>query len=269
MGLFKNKLIKWSLRIIIVVCLIFAFWLSVAAFPQPAFKYKQQFGQCTVYSDIEFTDSFTAIMNDVNDRLSANELHTPQKNTRVFICHDQKIFSAFATISLLNPDIQGFNLSVFGNTFICVPKINALKESHGGSPKYNIREGNIAHTIAHEIVHEYTMDAIGFSKYRKLPVWKSEGYAEYGANCVHFLTDTVLTFDKRIEINLDEFCWDPTEAWVRSHYQSALMIEFLHDIEGLTIEEIMNDSIQYADTYQAMMNWHKRNIPNMNNGDGC
>jgi len=102
------------------------------------------------------------------------------------LCYDQRLFSAFATISLLKPDIQGFNLSIMGNTFVCIPKIQALKESHGNFPTYNVREGNIAHTIAHEIIHEYTMDAIGFNKYRKLPVWKSEGYAEYGKAVIEF-----------------------------------------------------------------------------------
>ncbi|MGB5661455.1 MAG: hypothetical protein WBO54_18445, partial [Thermoanaerobaculia bacterium] len=51
--------------------------------------------------------------------------------------------------------------------------------------------------------------------------------------------------------------WDWQQRWDRTHYESALMVEFLLDVQGYTLDDIVVDSVTRDGTYAAMVEWRK------------
>lgn len=250
-----RSVIKWSFRVAGAVTLVLAMWMAVAAFPQPLFPYKQKFGSCIVYSDEAFDGDFADVMTSVNMRLDALELHGPDKHPRVFVCHSPKLFAFYARLSFVNPAVQGYNISLFGNSFVSLPRIFAFRLATGGFPPYGAREGSIAHIIAHEILHEYGVDEIGFITYNRLPRWKREGYSEYGATIAAVRRDNSLGLPERLAILQNDANWRSGTDWFREHYRWALMVEYLSDIRGYRFADIVHDTVTYDDTYAALLAW--------------
>jgi len=251
-------LAKWLLRIFLIIVLIFGLWISLLAFPQISLKYKNQYGCCTVYSDEPFENNFKEIMNDVNNRLQAVEMHDSTKTPHVFIYNNPKLFAFFARLPLLRPDLQGYNLSIFGNTHICVDRINKLHEAYPLMPKYAITEGSLAHIVTHEIMHEYFVEAFGRMNNIKLPVWKREGLCEYGANIGAIRTDSTTSLKKRIDILSDKNNWDNSFEHSRNHYRWGLMVEYLAEIRNYSLADIFADTVLYDATLNSMSQWHSK-----------
>lgn len=253
-----NRFIKWSLRIIVVVLIVLALQISVLAFPQPFFSHKMETDYGTVYSDREFSRELSAAVNEVSDRLKVIELYDDEKDDCVFICHSQKLYNFFARLSMVTTMAQGYNLSIFHNSFISLPRVNQLRSSSGGFPPYAITEGTPAHTIAHELMHQYMADETGYFGYRKINPMKLEGLAEYGASIAAIRQDTVNTLPRRIGFLLDDNNWYPGYDRVREHYRAALTVEYLVEIEGRCFAAVLSDPMNLKEAYEEMLEWHRK-----------
>jgi hypothetical protein len=252
-----RTVLKWSGRALIALVLILAVPISALAFPYPFFEHSDSFGHCVVYTDEEFTPGFEEVMEDVNRRLESVEVLPENCSNRVFLCHSQELYSLFAKLSRVNPNVQGFNLSIFGNTFVSVPRVNYVRSVFGGGPPYNMREGSIAHVIAHEVTHDLSQNAMGFIKYYRLPLWKREGYAEYGAIIGALRENGGPELRERISELLDDRYWGGDQDPVRTYYESWLLVEYLIEVERRSFEEIMAEDTTFDETYGAMMDWYE------------
>ncbi len=253
-----RTVLKWLLRASLLVVLLFTLQVSILAFPQPWFEHREKSGCCTVYSDVPFDAGLRDVLRDVGERLQAVELYEPGENNRIFLCQNPKRFTMFARFAFVNPKVQGFNLSLLGNTFVSPTRIIELGESAAGDPPYGIREGSLAHVIAHEIVHQATEAALGFSAYYRLPRWKSEGYAEYGSK-IHFTSqDPDATLARRIEHLENDPSWTSGPNFVRNIYRGHLMVEYLSEIRNLKFADIMKEEVTETDTYRAMIGWYEK-----------
>lgn len=249
--------LKWLGRALAVLVLILAVPISALAFPYPFFSHSEEFGHCVVYSDEEFAAGFDEVMKDVNKRLESVEVLPEGGANRVFLCRSQKLFSVFARLSRVNPNVQGFNLSLLGNTFVSVPRVDYVRATYGPYPPYGMREGDIAHVIAHEVIHDLSQNEIGFIMYYRLPVWKREGYAEYGAVASKIREDEGPGLRQRIPVLLNDGNWGGGRDPAREYYESELLVEYLIEIEGRTFEEIMSAEITRDDAHKKMMNWYE------------
>lgn len=246
---------RWLIRIVIAVGVIIGVQLSVLAFPYPFFSHKAEFENCTVYSDIDMSDELDDIMNDVGRRLKGVELYTPDKHSRVFVCHSRSLFAFFARLSLLHPHIQGFGLSIFGNSFISVPRVNELRRERAEWPPYSIVDGGLAHVIVHEIVHEYIADEIGYIGNYRASYMKKEGYVEYSAHRALCAADTAVTLSDKIEMLEYDGNWRPHD-YVRSVYRATLVMEYLSEIKGYRFADVMHDSVVIESAYRDMLAWY-------------
>lgn len=251
--------LKWALKVLFLSILLLIIWLSIPAFPYPFFPHKQQYNYCTVYSDTPLETDFQNTINNLNKRLEAFPLHNPEKNNRIFLAHSRKLFEFYARVCLLNPSIQGFCLTLFGNTFISIPRVNDMFELTGGIPRYGIRDGDMSHVLAHEIIHQYIEDETGFIKAYKLPPWKREGYAEYGAHIGIIKEDSTASLENRIGGLLENRYWNNPYNYARSVYKGELMVEYLSEIREYSLSEIMDDSVTYENSYDAMVQWYEDN----------
>lgn len=103
-------------------------------------------------------------------------------------------------------------------------------------------------------------DRIGSARWRKLPHWKQEGLPEYIANVAEIRADPSLTLASRIEILQDDAQWTASppgrrRGWDRVHYEAWLLVEFLLDVRGLSVEQVVADDTTRTETYTAMISW--------------
>ena len=252
-----RSVLKWSGRALIALVLILAIPISAVAFPYPFFEHSENFGHCVVYSDAEFDAGFDEVMADVNRRLECVEVLPEGSSNRVFLCRSQKLYSMFARISRVHPNMQGFNLSILGNTFVSVPRVDYVRGAfHRGAP-YNMREGDLAHVIAHEVAHDLSQNEIGFFKYLKLPLWKREGYAEYGAVTGAIREEGGPGLRERIGVLLDDSYWGGRKDPARVYYEGELLVEYLIEVEGRTFSQVMSRDVTFDTTYGDMMDWYE------------
>ncbi len=254
----RRTVLKWLLRALLLVVLLFTLQVSILAFPHPWFGHREKSDCCTVYSDVPFDAGLRDVLKDVDERLQAVELYEAGENYRIFLCRNPKRFALFARLAFVSPRVQGFNLSLMGNTFVSPTRIIELGESATWDPPYGMREGSLAHVIAHEIVHQATEEALGFSAYKRLPRWKSEGYAEYGSKIHVTRQDPDATLARRIGYLENDPSWAPGPNFVRDIYRGHLMVEFLSEIRDLKFADIMKEEVTEADTYRAMIEWYKK-----------
>jgi hypothetical protein len=194
------------------------------------------------------------MMAEIFTRLEAVPIYDP--NRRMNLClSTQDKFSFFAGLTLRRNRTMGFCL--LGNCYVNIDFIKELAAKTGGRPKYNAREGSVAHVATHELMHQHIADAYGDIASPFLPTWKTEGYCEYGAN--HFVAsrDSGHSLAERIDIFLDDSKWNPTAMTHRPHYVWGLMVEYLADVKGLSFEQIMADSVTNDAVYQEMTAWRK------------
>lgn len=97
-------------------------------------------------------------------------------------------------------------------------------------------------TICHEVIHSFVYDRLGAEKYAFVPFWKQEGYAEYAANISIKEKDSSYNFNSRVDIYLDDEFWGNNKA-VKDYYEAELLVENLIYNEGMSFDELMNDSI--------------------------
>lgn len=160
----------------------------------------------------------------------------------------------------LPPTAQGFNLSVFGNSYVSKTRVAALGARTGQAPKYSVWEGDPAHTIAHEIGHDYFAKRIGPGRWCKLPFWEQEGLPEYIANSGPVKSDKSLTLKRRIELLDDPLTLSATQdwhrhCWAKIHYEAWLLVEYLLEIKNLSLEQIIDDSLSKDAVIIDMRSW--------------
>jgi hypothetical protein len=138
--------------------------------------------------------------------------------------------------------------------------VKALGEGSGGLPRFSIWEGNLAHTIAHEVAHQYVAERIGRGLWRRLPHWKREGIPEYLANIATIRQYSMASLRSRLDLLNSDRAWSATQgwsnrAWERIHYEAGLLVEFLVENQGYTLEDIVADSVTDGNTSAAMLAW--------------
>ncbi|MBU8932514.1 MAG: hypothetical protein KOO62_00765 [candidate division Zixibacteria bacterium] len=250
-----HKIGRWSLWLVLALFFLFCLQVTVLAFPQLIATNSVQSGTITLYYDGIHDTTIELLAEEVEQRLRASGYYDPNRSDRVYYIRNQTAYNVLARLALVTPLAQGFNLSVLGNSFVCETRVSALASRSGGLPKFSIFEGDPAHTMAHEVGHQYMIDRIGRSMWRRLPHWKQEGFPEYVANIGNIRKDSLATLPHRIAVLNDNHPWGGEYGWDRVHYEAGLLVEFLLDIRHYSIEDIVADSVTLWETHDAMLEW--------------
>lgn len=238
-----------------VLFALFALQVTVLAFPQLIIPHSVQAGTVVIYYDGTPGTDVYKLANEVGKRLQGSGFYDSSRTDRVFLCQSQRLYTLFTLLAMVPKQAQGFGLSIFDNTFVSELRVTGLTERSGGFPKYGIWEGSLAHTITHEIGHLYMTDRTGRSRWKSLPHWKQEGFPEYVANIAPIHEDSLATLPHRFGILNTERVWGYTQRWDRIHYEAGLLVEFLFDIQGHTLDDFVADSVTREETLDAMMAW--------------
>jgi len=255
-----KRIFKW-LGVIVGIIIVFVLLaILVLARPRPFFPEEKQYESITVYCEKPIGQETDSIMSEVFLRLNMVPIYNPDKNYNLCLCSTQKKFSFFARLTARANRIMGFSL--LGSAYVNEDFIRGLGFRTGGKPKYMTREGSVVHVATHELMHGYINDYYGSIAARTLPVWKIEGYCEYGVNQFVAPQDSGYSIPERIDIYLNDSMWNPTAEVHRPWYVWGLMMEYLINVRGLNFEQVMADSITKKEVFNEMMDWRKSSSEN-------
>lgn len=250
-----KKFKKLVIRAGISGLLVLALYFTTLAYPQVAFRNSVKSGTVLLYYNGNNHEDMANLAAMSDWRLQGSPLYDATRTDRVFYFRNGKIFSFFARLSFLSTEIQGFNLSIFGNSFINGSRIDKLREYYGGEPRFSIYEGDPSHIVAHEIAHQYLMDRIGRETWRDMPHWKREGIPEYMANIGPIASDSLWSLKRRVDILNNPVYWKDYGGWDRIHYEAELMVEYLIEIRGLSLEKLVESETAKRDILRDMKIW--------------
>ena len=257
---FLSGFIKWAVRVVFLILIIIALQITVLAFPQIFVRNSVTVGTVRLYYNGTDKTNMTRLATDSDRRLRVSPYYDSTRVHRVFYFDNPGLFSLFARLSLLPNIPQGFELSIFENAFINGTRVAALKEMTGGIPKYGIWEGDAAHIIAHEIAHQYMIDQIGLGRWKNLPHWKQEGFPEYTANIEPLRRDSTASLIQRVGFLNDNGMWPRNMRWVRIHYEAGILFEYLMDIKGYTLDDILADSVSREKSLAEISEWYNKQV---------
>ena len=248
---------KWSLWGLGAVVVLFALYLSVFFLPFPLFPHHMEHAGFSVYSDREISEDFELVLEDARFRAEGMELYRGAKDLRIFVCRSQRLFVFLNMLAGKGHGGQALVISVAGNAFFSEEVIESVGRRNGGRPAYSRLEGSWSAAIAHEVAHDLVYSEVGYRKARQIPVWKSEGYADYSANLVPAGADPDYDFRSRIGHLLDDDSWQSTMGYVdRRHFRWHVLVEYLCSVKGLIFSDLIDDAVTESGTRAELMEWY-------------
>jgi hypothetical protein len=185
------------------------------------------------------------------------EITQPENSYRVFICGDERLYSVFAFLTRRSSNSLGIGMTVLKNMYLNESKIRRFAADRYGRIPHSRYEGNFSEVIAHEIVHFNMVKVLGFWTANTLPVWKSEGYAEYQANIAATRADSSYDFAHRVELLKNDAFWGSGVSMARSLFESHLLVEFLAEERGFDLNDLADEAVTETYARQEMLAWYE------------
>jgi len=248
-----KKIFHWigiGTEVIIMIVLLCLVVLTTPGLFMPEHK---RFRAITVYSELPIGQEVDSIMGEVFERLDAVPIYNQNRKMNLILCSTRDKFAFFSRFTLRDDNVMGY--CTFGNAYLNLELIRELGRRTHGRPKYHTREGSVVHVATHELMHQYLGDDFGEIASRLLPTWKIEGYVEYGVNQYVAPRDSGYTIPDRIDIYQDDSQWNGTAGTHRGHYIWGLMMEYLINIKGMSLKQVMADSVTIESVYRHMIAW--------------
>jgi hypothetical protein len=249
---------RWLLWAVLGGLTAVAVYISVLAFPTPLFAYGARVGDFRVYSDKPIQADIGQVIGEVTRRARAMEYESGRSGTRVYLCNSPKRYSFFAFLTRRNPESLAIGLSMTNSMFVSMSRVRLFREKNGGLLRHTRFEGNLAEVIAHEIAHFQSIDALGYRAHLAQPVWKSEGWAEYQANLAAIRDDPAYDLAGRIDLLVDDRPWSDGSGLARELWEWQLLVEYLGEIEGLGLRDLIKDEVTRSSTTERMMSWYRQ-----------
>lgn len=247
---------KWTLRGLLLVLSLLALAVATLAFPDPLFAHKERFGEIRVCSNQPLAADFEDVVGSVRDRVAAMEYARPDANIRVYICGGERLYSLFARLTRQSPNSLAIGLSAFGTMYLNEAKIRRFAANSGGI-RHCRYEGNVAEVIAHEVAHFNVVKRLGYRSAIRMPVWKSEGYAEYQANIAATRADDTYDFAGRVGLLLDDGFWGSGDSVARRLYRWHVLAEYLCAERGTGLEDLVDETVTEDAALRDMLAWYR------------
>jgi len=259
-GHLKNltrRLAKWALWGLAVVAVLVGLYLSVFFFPYPLFTHHAEFDGFSVYSDREIPEDFDTVIDDAQRRIAAMEPYRGGRPLRIFLCYSQRKFVTLIKMAGMRHAGQALVISAAGNAFFSTQGIEAIGRRNGGRPFHSRLEGSWSAAIAHEVAHVLIVSEMGRGEARRIPAWKSEGYADYLANQAPAASDPDYDFAERVTFLLDDDHWrPPVTTFDRRHFRWHLLVEYLCNVRGLAFSDLMDEGVTEESARRQLMAWY-------------
>lgn len=249
-------IVRWASRLLLLLFAVGVLYVALLAFPSPLFAHQETFGTYRVYSDEAIAPDFGLVIDDLDRRVRGMEHAPPDASQRIYLC-DSKKYRFFAFLTRKGSQSLAIGLTFLNETFVSSDRVRLFAARNRGLLRHTRFEGNLAEVVAHEIAHFNSVHALGYRTHLRLDLWKSEGWAEYQANLAAIRADPDYDLRRRVDLLFDESYWDEAGAWARYMWESQLLVEFLGEVEGYRLEDLVNDDVTEFSTRERMMAWHR------------
>lgn len=252
-----RMLAKWGLGGLGAAVVLVGLYLSVYFFPYPFFPHHIEHAGFSVYSDREIPKDFGRILDDARFRVAAMEVYRGATHPRLFVCQSQRLFVLLVKLAGKRYVGQALVISAAGNIFLSEEGIESIGQRNGGRPEHSRLQGSWSAAIAHEVAHVLVASEVGSRRARKIPQWKSEGYADYAANLASVASDPDYDFVNRVDLLLDADNWrPPVTTFDRRHFRWHLIVEYLCSVRDVGFADLLDDAVTEMDSFDEMMAWH-------------
>jgi len=257
MKLGMRRIAKWAIRLLLVLFAVGLVYVGILVFPSPLFAHSESYGTYRVYSTEPIPADFDRVIEDLDRRLQAMEHAPPEASQRIYLCGPRK-FAFFAFLLRKNPITLAIGLTVANESFVSLDRVRLFATRNRGVLRHTRFEGNLAEVVAHEIAHFNSVHAIGFRRHLGQPLWKSEGWAEYQANLAAIHADPDYDLGHRVEQLLNDSHWGGRHyGLARRLWEYQLLVEFLGEVKGYRLTDIVSDEVTEAATREQMMAWYR------------
>ena len=213
-----------------------------------------------IYSNDKIDSNIKIVLDNALDLVRKSELYDSKYKYNIILCYnsfyneiDDKIFGIGAAAK-----------SILNNVEI---KVRIDTKSNLAFITFHKTCGaNLTELIAHEMTHCLQYDKYGilkFNPFKHPELWKLEGYPEYISQQADLSRkDYSLTNDIDRFVKLESKAKD---FWILSgaggcevpnyYYKGRLMMEYLIDINHLSYDQILKDTVSENTVYQHMLKW--------------
>jgi len=254
-----RKIVRWALRFSLVLLVFVALYVVMLMFPTPLFAHARTFNGYRVYSNEPIPDDFESVIEELDRRLQAMEHDPPEASQRIYLC-GAKTYAFFMFLLRKNPEALAAGLTVANESFVSVDRVRLFAEQNRGLLRHTRFEGNLAEVVAHEIAHFNSVHALGYRPHLRQPLWKSEGWAEYQANLAAIRADPGYDLRGRIDVLQDGSYWGRRHGAARYLWESQLLVEFLGEVEGYRLADLVREDVTEESTRKRMMEWYREEV---------
>jgi hypothetical protein len=255
-----RRIAKWTIKLLMAFFAVGVLYIGVLVYPSPLFAHTESYGTYRVYSDEPISADFGSVIEDLDRRIQAMEHAPPDASQRIYL-RGPKRFSFFAFLLRKNSQSLAIGLTVANETFVSTERVRLFAARNRGVLRHTRFEGNPAEVVAHEVAHFNSVHALGFRPHLRQPLWKSEGWAEYQANLAAMRADPDYDLRRRIELLLDNSYWGGSSyGLARRLWEGQLLVEFLGEVKGYRLNDIVSDEVTESTTREQMLAWYREQI---------
>jgi len=255
-----RRIAKWTIRLLLALLALLALYVGIVVLPTPLFAHSERYGTYRVYSTEPISAELGQVIDDLDRRIQAMEHAPPEASQRIYLC-GPKMYAFFAYLLRMNSESLAIGLTAANESFVSVDRVRIFAERNQGVFRHTRFEGNLAEVVAHEIAHFNSLHALGFRAHVRQPLWKSEGWAEYQANLATIHADPDYDLGRRIELLLDDRHWGRNRrGMARRMWESQLLVEFLGEVKGYRLTDIVSDEVTDYSTREQMMDWYREHL---------
>ena len=257
---FPGFRIKESRRILFIlntvvfisVSLLFAIQIGKRELHLKEFPHQIIKGNIHFYSDRSLTAKDSNLVESISQHLDYYWLlNGKNKVFNVFLCSKPDNYSFYSNLGGLNDKSQGINFGYLNRAYINEFYVNRIAGLNKRRSKYSILEGSLFHVIMHELAHQLMFDKIGFEKYKELPNWKKEGFAEFLASRSRKISDKDYSMSKQCE-KINEGLFAEESKGRQFYILSEIATEYLFEFKKFTFSKFINDEIQLIEVLKEM-----------------
>jgi hypothetical protein len=252
-----RTVLKWSAGILGTAVVLALLYAGILFYPTPLFAHSKRFGSYLVCSDRPISEGMPEVIDELERRLSAMEHASSGRGHRIFLCNSPRRYAFFARLARKSSESLAIGLSLPNETFVSISRVRRFAETNGGVLRHTRFEGNLAEVVAHEIAHFHSLRALGWRRHLALPMWKSEGWAEYQANLAAIRDDPAYSLPSRIDRLLDDDFWAEKPRLARRLWEAQILVEFLGEEEGYRLSDLAREEVTESFARGAMLRWRR------------
>ncbi len=240
-------------------------------YPSVLFSHHAEYKNFFVHSETELElERLQPILDDAAAALATSDINDPTITHDILLGHDNRAFDVVQDVSWWLFSRQRRPVFTYNRAAppsfsqIITFRVPDFERDLLVHPEARFDMG-MTHHFVHEAVHTLVAAQIGLERIPSLPQWKAEGYPEYVASSIRILANPDYELSESVErVLAEDLSWlttndsssrrlgCPLRSSTRDesgqprptcYYISRVLVEYLLDVEGVTVDELMRPGI--------------------------